>query len=117
MKLGKKKTAISLAVGTLFITLLTISSYGSAYKCTSDCTAPTVSLSDLTVENLYRALSYAAEKAISGGVSEANAAPQKPQVRVKAQKVSVGTENVLKRTLVAILLLCATESHRTTVSD
>ncbi len=114
MQLGKKKTAISLAVGTLLLALLTISSYGRASKCSSDCTAPNDTFAGSSIENLYSAVSYAADEAASSGVVKTKAVPSKLQVRAKVNKLSGENEKVLKRTLVAILLLCATESHRIT---
>ena len=107
MELIKRKTTIGIAIGTFLLALLSVSPYGSAFRCTTDCIPPS--------ESLYNSSIYAALEVPEPMPSEAVVTHEKPVIR--DQKVSGDDEKVLRRTLVVLLLLGATEVQRATVSN
>ena len=123
MQLGKKTSTIGLAVVTLLTAILSLSPYGSASKCTEDCTGQgstsTAYASTAQIVQDYKTSYDSSVYAASADSLPAMADPLPVPARVKIAKENVGTRNkeVIRRTLVAILLLCATESHRTSMGN
>ena len=101
MQLIKRKSTILIAVSTLLLALLTVSPYGSAFRCTTDCIPQS--------ESLYNSSLYAAMEVPEPKLSEPALASEKAVTRDK--------EEALKRTLVVLLLLGATELQRASVSE
>jgi len=123
MRLAKKASTIGLAVATLLMAILSLSPFGSASKCDPDCTgspsiATAYALTSPTNQgyNILDNSSVYAASALSNPESlEPRTIPDK--TRTAKVKPTTSDKEVLRRTLVAILLLCATESHRTTVAN
>jgi len=121
MRLGKKKVAIGLAVGTLLTVLLTVATYGSASKCASNCGGSEISSDWLEAKKAFKdsaKIDYAAA-VVSPLKTVASAAG--PKIKTVAKKADVKTYTArktakdrevehYKKALVAILLVLATES-------
>lgn len=107
MQFIKRKTSIAIGIGTLLLALLTVSPYGSAFRCTTDCIPQS--------ESLYSSSIYAALEVPESELSEA--AMTHDTFVIREEKVTGDDEKVLRRTLVVLLLLGATELQRTSVSE
>ena len=121
MRLGKKKVAIGIALATLVLALLTVTAIGSASKCSANCSgsgtadqwlATKMELND-SVKNEY-AVSIVSH--VKSDTSEASATtkavPQSTKGKAyETKKTSRNREaDQFKKALIAILLVCATES-------
>ncbi len=121
MRLGKKKVAIGIALGTLVLALLTVTTIGSASKCSANCSgtettdqwiATKTGFKD-SVKNIYAASIVSRVKSNTSETSKmVKAVPQ--STKGKAYKTKKTSGNIdadhFKKTLIAILLVCATES-------
>jgi len=121
MRLGKKKVAIGIALGTLVLALLTVTTIGSASKCSANCSGSGIADQWLatktgfkdSVKNVYAVSTVSQVKSNTSEASTtAKAVPQSTKGKAyKAKKTSVNREaDTFKKPLIAILLVCATES-------
>lgn len=121
MRLGKKKVAIGIALGTLVIALLTVTAIGSASKCSANCfgsgttdqwLATKTGIKD-SVENIYAASTVSPVKSNTlEGRPTVKAVAGKADFEAFKTKKTFGNREAdnFKRALIAILLVCATES-------
>jgi len=127
MQIGKKKVVIGIALGTLVIALLTVTTIGSASKCRTNCSGSEITDQWLatkagfkdSVKNLYAASIVSPVKSdISAPSTKAKAAPQNSHgTATKAINNSKHRDAENFRTaLVAILLVMAQESIQQPVS-
>jgi len=121
MRLGKKKVAIGIALGTLVLTLLTVTAIGSASKCSANCSGSEISdqwlaaKTDLkdSVKSVYAASIVSRVKSNTSEASTtAKAVPQSTKGKAYKTKKTFGNReaDTFKKALIAILLVCATES-------
>ncbi len=121
MRLGKKKVAIGIALGTLVLALLTVTAIGSASKCSANCSgsgtvdqwlATKTGLKD-SVKNVYAASIVSQVKSYTSEERPTvKAVAEKADFKAfKTKKTSRNREaDTFKKALIAILLVCATES-------
>jgi len=121
MRLGKKKVAIGIALGTLVLALLTVTAIGSASKCSANCSgsgavdqwlATKTGLKD-SVKNVYAASIVSQVKSYTSEERPTvKAVAEKANFKAfKTKKTSRNREaDTFKKALIAILLVCATES-------
>ena len=121
MRLGKKKVAIGIALGTLVLALLSVTTIGSASKCSANCSGTETTdqwISIKTgfkdsVKNIYAASIVSQVKSNTSEVSTtAKAVPQNTKGKAyKAEKTSSNRDaDHFKKALIAILIVAATES-------
>ncbi len=120
MRLGKKKVAIGIALGTLVLALLTVTAIGSASKCSANCSGSEFTdqwLATKTGFNDSAKYDYAAAAITRVKTSTSEARPTVKAVAEKADFKAFKTKKTsgnreadnFKRALIAILLVCATE--------
>ncbi len=121
MRLGKTKVAIGIALGTLVLALLTVTAIGSASKCSANCSGSEITDQWLatktgfndSVKNVYAASIVSRVKSNTSEASiTAKAVPQSTKGKAYKTKKTFGNRDAdtFKRALIAILLVCATES-------
>jgi len=127
MRLGKRKVAIGIALGTLVLALLTVATIGSASKCSANCSGSEITDQWLatktgfkdSVKNVYAATIVPPVKSSTSKVSTtAKAVPLRTNGRAsKPIKTSTNRDTeYFKKALVAILLVVATESIQQSIS-
>ena len=128
MRLGKKKVAIAIALGTLVLALLTVTAIGSASKCSTNCSgseaanqwlATKTAFKD-SVKNVYAASTvYQVKSNTSGDRPTVKAVAEKVDFRAPKAKMTSGNREAdnFKKALIAILLVMATESIQQPASN
>lgn len=128
MRLGTKKVAIGIALGTLVLAILSLSTIGSASKCSTECSGSAITDQWLaaktgmkdSVKSAYAASTVTPIKSYvykSGGTA-AQAIPQKTNGQTQKVKKTRRDRDAekLRKAFVALLLVAATESIQQSVS-
>ncbi len=121
MPLGKRKVAIGIALGTLVLAVLTVTTIGSASKCSANCSGSEITYQWLapktgfkgSVKNVYAASTVSHVKSNTSEVRPTvKAVAEKADLKAFKTKKTSGYREAdnFKKALIAILLVCATES-------
>ncbi len=121
MPLGKRKVAIGIALGTLVLALLTVATIGSASKCSANCSGSEITDQWLATKTGFKNSVKYVYTASTVSHVKSNTSEQRPTVKAVAKKADLkafktkktsGNRDAdnFKKALIAILLVCATES-------
>ncbi len=121
MRLGKKKVAIGIALGTLVLALLTVTAIGSASKCSANCSGAEITNQWLATKIAFKDSAKYDYAAAAIPPVKTRTSEARPTVKAVAEKADFKAFKTIKtsrnreadnfkKALIAILLVCATES-------
>lgn len=127
MQLGKKKIAIGIALGTLVFAILSLTTIGSASKCTTECSGAEVTEQWLTVktgmkQSVKQAYAVSTVSHVKSNTSTSitmtQAVQQIPNSKARDARRTSTDRNAedLRKALIALLIVAATESIQQSIS-